>query len=204
VDTKPTPDGGLDPPDVLGALADLVARAGQGDEDALPALREALRAPELWRHAAGVAAAARATWAAHLAAEGFAAAVRESEIGVLPATETGAGPPGPEELLGEYIAVCRLPGGAADPFAGCKHGAKPACGERPAPTATGAQTAGASATVAPRPGRIACRRAAHERLRAELRLCQGLACGDGVPRVFGLRCHRRESAFSPQRERKSA
>ncbi len=108
MDTKPTPDGGLDPPDVLGALADLVARAGQGDEDALPALREALRAPELWRHAAGVAAAARATWAAHLAAEGFAAAVRESEIGVLPATETGAGPPGPEELLGEYIAVCRL------------------------------------------------------------------------------------------------
>ncbi len=104
MDTKTTPDGVPDPPDVLGALADLVARAGQGDEDALPALREALRAPELWRHAAGVAAAARATWAAHLAAEGLADAVPKGAAGEMPIASSG----GLEGMLDEYVAVCRL------------------------------------------------------------------------------------------------
>jgi hypothetical protein len=107
VDTKPTPDAGPDPPEVVRELADLVARAGQGDDDALPRLRALLQEPELWRRAAGVAA--RATWAGHRATEGVAInALVTDEPGVLPTASTGNEPPNLEGLLGEYIAVCRL------------------------------------------------------------------------------------------------
>ncbi len=109
MDTKPTPDGGPIPPDVFRELADLVARAGQGDEGALLSLQTLLRKPELWRHAAELAAAATATWPEHLAAEGIAIdALVTDEPGVLPTASTGNEPPNLEGLLGEYIAVCRL------------------------------------------------------------------------------------------------
>ena len=61
----------LDEPEAVAQPTLLIERVEARDDDALPELRELLLDVELWRRAARLAAAVKATWTRHPAADGF-------------------------------------------------------------------------------------------------------------------------------------
>jgi hypothetical protein len=87
-------------------LAALVDRAGRGDEDAVPELRELLREPALWRHPEGLAAAVQDAWQGHLAAEGFTAG--DGPTPTSAAASKGGGHRALDRLLTGYVQAWRL------------------------------------------------------------------------------------------------
>jgi hypothetical protein len=86
-----------------------VRRAAAGDDRALPGLRALLRDPDVWRNASDLTAAARAIWASHLAADGFAAAGDNPGPGAI--LQLGLLGGALDELgvvLTDYVEACRL------------------------------------------------------------------------------------------------
>ena len=99
------PSGGPAAPD-LDEISAVLARAGAGDQSALPRLRALLDETQLWRQLGDLAAHAELTWIGHVS--GTDLALREMlarKLGALKAELGGPAPSPLERLLVDRIAI---------------------------------------------------------------------------------------------------
>jgi hypothetical protein len=103
--TQPEPSGGPAAPD-LDEIRAVLARAGAGDQAALPRLRALLDETQLWRQLGDLAAHAELTWLRHVS--GTDLALREMlarKVGGLKAELGGPAPTPLERLLVDRIVI---------------------------------------------------------------------------------------------------
>ena len=121
--TEHEPSGGPTAPD-LDEIRAVLARAGGGDQAALPRLRALLDETEMWRRLGDLAAHAELTWIGHVS--GTDLGLREMlarKLGALKAELGGPAPSPLERLLIDRIAINWLIVGHADlEAAGTKDG----------------------------------------------------------------------------------